>query len=74
MQFGSMADVAIEKDGKAAGGRVAAAHIVCVCVVGAAGKVLVLHTCRNTRGNSIEMMTSTTTNTNIFKFLMVVML
>ena len=32
--FGSMVDVAMEREGKAAGGRVAAAHrVVCVCVV-----------------------------------------
>ena len=31
-RFGSVADVAMEREGKAAGGRVAAAHRVCVCV------------------------------------------
>jgi hypothetical protein len=40
MRFGSMADVAMEREGKAAGGRVAATHLVCLCCgrVGAAGE------------------------------------
>ncbi len=32
-RFGSMADVAMESEGKAAGGREAAAHLVFVCCV-----------------------------------------
>jgi hypothetical protein len=32
-RFGSMADVAMEREGKAAGGRVAAAHLLELCVV-----------------------------------------
>jgi hypothetical protein len=31
LRFGSMADVAMEREGKPAGGRVAAAHLVFVC-------------------------------------------
>jgi hypothetical protein len=34
MQFGFMADVAMEKEGEATGGRVAAAHLVCLCCGG----------------------------------------
>ncbi len=33
LQFGSMADCAMESEGKAAGGREAAAHLVFVCCV-----------------------------------------
>jgi hypothetical protein len=34
MQFGSMSDVAIDREGKAAGGRVAAPHCVWLCCGG----------------------------------------
>jgi hypothetical protein len=40
-QFGPMADVAMESEGKAAGGRVASAHLVLlVCVVFVCARVL----------------------------------
>ncbi len=61
MGFGSMADVAMEREGEVAGGRVTAAHLVCLCG-GGGWKALVFARVETHMGIPLLRMTTTTEN------------